>query len=969
MQLQDLLIGSSPDGIVLFDPEFTITAWNPRMEQLFGAPAAAVLGGKLAESPVASLLLDRFPKDYGHTLAGKRSPFSGVYAPVGGVHHLLEITYFPLLDGVGDVAGGAASFRQVGGPNHLGTLSSRTYAQFHNVLEKMTDAFVALDGNWCYTYVNRKAAAIFNRTPEYLMGKHIWTEFPEGVGKPFHQAYYQAVTERVTITLEEYYPPYDKWFENRIFPLEDGLAIFFSDVTERRKEQGQLQASYAASEASQAQLRRVLDSLFIFAGLFSTDGILLYANAAPLAVGGLTHQDVLGKPLAETPWWTHSATERQKVRENLARAARGETVRFDTSIVDKEGKLVLLDVTFGPLYDEQGEVVQIIGSAVDITDRLAIQRQLNESNQRYQTLVDHFPNGAVFLFGHDLRFQVAGGTELSQVGLPKEMLLGKTVREVLPEEVASGLVPTYERTLAGESLVYEDEHGTEWYKVRTTPIRNAQREVVAGMVMAQNISREKHAEEQLKFYQFLVDHTHDPIYWISPGDNYRLSYVNQAACRHFGYPAEHLLTLSIPDWDPQFTWEDCERLDELIRQKKWIVFETQHRHSSGEVIPVEISATLLHYKGKEYYAGYIKDLRERKRVEAALRESEARYRHLFHANQDPLFLVDLQTRQIADVNPAGCRTYGYSREELLEMKKTDISAEPEQTLQAMRDQVSALTLRYHRKKDGTVFPVEMSFSHLFIDGREMGIAAARDITGRLEAEHRQQQLNQELIRQNEQLQQFSFITSHNLRAPVANLLGLLGLYDSNNPAAPENLAVVVNLERTVRRLDEVIYDLNELLVVRKGQDERQEVRFAQVLEQVLLSVGQQIEQSQAQLTANFAEVPAVFSVKSYVQSILLNLVSNAVKYRFPERLLRIQIETRREGPYVRLAVTDNGLGIDLHKHGERLFGLYRRLHPHLEGKGLGLHLVKTQIEALGGKVTVQSQPGQGSTFHVFFRES
>jgi signal transduction histidine kinase len=287
----------------------------------------------------------------------------------------------------------------------------------------------------------------------------------------------------------------------------------------------------------------------------------------------------------------------------------------------------------------------------------------------------------------------------------------------------------------------------------------------------------------------------------------------------------------------------------------------------------------------------------------------------------------------------------------------------------MRDQVSALTLRYHRKKDGTVFPVEMSLSLLFMDGREMAIAATRDITGRLEAERRQQQLNGELIHQNGQLQQFSFITSHNLRAPVANLLGLLELYDAENPAAPGNLTVVANLERTVRRLDEVIYDLNELLVVRKGHEERQEVRFAQVLEQVLLSVGQQIEQSQAQLTADFVEAPTVSSVKSYVQSILLNLVSNAVKYRSPERPLCIRVETRREGPYVRLAVTDNGLGIDLHKHGERLFGLYRRFHPHLEGKGLGLHLVKTQIEALGGKVTVESQPGQGSTFCVFFREA
>ena len=238
MQLQDLLISSSPDGIVLFDPEFTITNWNPPMEQLCNTPVAAVLGCKLGESPVAGLLSTGLPNAYGPSLMGRRGTFSAVHATSGGAHHLLEITYFPLLDGAGNVAGGAVSFRQVGGPNHLGTLSSRTYVQFHDVLEKMTDAFVALDANWCYTYVNRKAAAIFNRTPEYLMGKHIWTEFPEGVGQPFHQAYYRAVAEHVTITLEEYYPPYDKWFENRIFPLEDGLAIFFSDVTKRKKEQG-----------------------------------------------------------------------------------------------------------------------------------------------------------------------------------------------------------------------------------------------------------------------------------------------------------------------------------------------------------------------------------------------------------------------------------------------------------------------------------------------------------------------------------------------------------------------------------------------------------------------------------------------------------------------------------------------------------------------------------------------------------
>lgn len=966
LQLQDLLIGSSPDGIVLFDLTSAITAWNPKMEQLFGEPAAAVLGYTMGDSPVARLLSADTPGICRQILQGSSATLNTMHAVRGGGNHFLEAVYFPLLADEGRIAGGAAVFREAKLYADLNKLSSRTYVQFQDVLEKMADAFVALDSSWRYTYVNQKAAAIFNRGQEYLIGKHIWTEFPEGIDQPFYQAYHRAVEERIHITLEEYYPPYDKWFENRIFPLDDGLAIFFSDVTQRKQEQQELQASYTALQVSEARLGSVLDSLFIFAGLFSTDGALLYANVIPLGLGGVAPAEVLGKPFWETPWWSHSGEERKKVRENLQKAARGETVRYDANILDKEGNVLFLDVTFGPLYDEQGKVVQVVGSGVDITSRLEARRQLNESNERYQALVDNFPNGAVFLFDHDLRFLVAGGTELAKVGLSKEMLIGKTLTEVLPPDVAAALAPSYLSTLKGESLVYEDEQNGNWYSIRTTPVRNEGREVVAGMVMAQNITREKRAEEELRFYQFLVDNTADPIYWLSPDDNFRLSYVNRAACEHYGLPVEKLLTMSIPDWNPDFTWEDCYRLREMFREKQGLVFETQHRHSSGEIIPVEITATLLNYNGKEYFAGYIKDLRERKRVEAALRESEERYRHLFHANQDPLFLLDMETRAITDANPAACQVYGYSREELLGLQNTDLSAEPEKTIQSMQDKVSFVPLRYHRKKDGTVFPAEMSYSHLRINGQQMGIVAARDITHRVEAEQQQKERNQEQIRQNEQLQQFTFITSHNLRAPVASLLGLLELYNTEDAADPINLTVVANLGQAVRRLDEVIYDLNELLAVRKHQEQQQEVIFGQVFEQVRQIIAPQIENNKARLTVNFPDAPAVFSVKSYVQSILLNLLSNALKYRSPERSLEIRVETRTEGPYVVLTVTDNGLGIDLQKHGEKLFGLYRRFHAHVEGKGLGLHLVKTQIEALGGKVEVESRPGAGSTFKIFF---
>ena len=107
--------------------------------------------------------------------------------------------------------------------------------QIRRILEAITDAFVFLDRQWRYTYVNEKAGKIFGRNPKDLIGKHIWTEFPEGVGQKFHLAYEQAAREQRSLQIEEYYPPYDRWFENRIYPSKDGLAVFFQDVTERRR--------------------------------------------------------------------------------------------------------------------------------------------------------------------------------------------------------------------------------------------------------------------------------------------------------------------------------------------------------------------------------------------------------------------------------------------------------------------------------------------------------------------------------------------------------------------------------------------------------------------------------------------------------------------------------------------------------------------------------------------------------------
>ena len=107
------------------------------------------------------------------------------------------------------------------------------YEQTSNILESITDAFFALDEGWRFTYINQRAEALLQRTSQELMGKSIWEEFPHAVGSQFQQQYQRAITEQVTTLFEEYFPPLKKWFEVRAYPLQDGLSVFFQDITQR----------------------------------------------------------------------------------------------------------------------------------------------------------------------------------------------------------------------------------------------------------------------------------------------------------------------------------------------------------------------------------------------------------------------------------------------------------------------------------------------------------------------------------------------------------------------------------------------------------------------------------------------------------------------------------------------------------------------------------------------------------------
>jgi len=239
----------------------------------------------------------------------------------------------------------------------------------------------------------------------------------------------------------------------------------------------------------------------------------------------------------------------------------------------------------------------------------------------------------------------------------------------------------------------------------------------------------------------------------------------------------------------------------------------------------------------------------------------------------------------------------------------------------------------------------------------------------MEVNHRTVELqnaNRELVEQNNQLEQFAFISAHNLRAPVARMLGLANLMQVAVTQTDKEFAME-KLIASTRDMDQVIQDLNKILDIKRYTGGRVEVDLPQVLTRVLNILETEIQETRATIRSDFGAASKLTTSIPYLESILYNLIHNAIKYRALERAPVVSISTSVEEDHVVLSVSDNGLGIDLAQYGQAMFSLYKRFHLHVEGKGLGLYLVKSQVLALGGKVEVESELNAGTTFHIYFK--
>lgn len=243
----------------------------------------------------------------------------------------------------------------------------------------------------------------------------------------------------------------------------------------------------------------------------------------------------------------------------------------------------------------------------------------------------------------------------------------------------------------------------------------------------------------------------------------------------------------------------------------------------------------------------------------------------------------------------------------------------------------------------------------------------REYIARNKAEEEREQLIEDLTTRNQDLSQFAYITSHNLRAPLSNLMGLIDIlnYDLLDEY---NKTIVDMFKDSAHKLNETIYDLTQMLSLKSNKTVKiEKLSITKIFKKVCNSFTKQIHTMGIYIHTDF-ECELIPFNKSYLESVLMNFMSNAVKYCAENRPLRIEASTRSDADgNIVLKFKDNGIGIDLEKHKDRIFGLNERFHSHVNGSGVGLFITKTQITSLGGSIEVESEVDRGSTFTVTFK--
>jgi len=493
---------------------------------------------------------------------------------------------------------------------------------------------------------------------------------------------------------------------------------------------------------------------------------------------------------------------------------------------------------------------------------------------------------------------------------------------------------------------------------------------IVGIV--RDITERKNAVQALneseERYRSLFQNNHSVMLLINP-ESGKIVEANPAALDFYGYSREELLRLHISDIN-QLPENEVRKEMEKAKAEKRRQFFFRHKLADNQIKDVEVFSGPISFGGKTFLYSIVYDITERKIAEGNIRKLSA------GIEQSPASIVITDmSGKIEYVNPKFTALTGYTFEEVKgknpNILKSGKMTQEEygvlwKTISSKKDWRGEFL---NKKKNGELYWESALISPILNEHGEITnfIAIKEDITDAKKADEAFKKMTAELMQQNRNLEQFTYIMSHNLRTPVANIIGISDAMQHVKMDDNEKTLMMKGLFSSVKKLDEVILDLSNILQIKQGVNEKKEkVSFSKLVHDIRTSILTLIEAEHAEIKTDFTSIDEMMTLKSYLYSIFYNLILNSIKYKRIDSNPLIEIKSFRDDGKLTLTFKDNGIGIDLKKKGNEVFGMYKRFHTHTEGKGMGLFMTKMQTETLGGKIQIQSEVNKGTEFKIEF---
>ncbi|MBS1493728.1 MAG: PAS domain S-box protein [Bacteroidetes bacterium] len=653
-----------------------------------------------------------------------------------------------------------------------------------------------------------------------------------------------------------------------------------------------------------------------------------------------------------------------------------------------------------PERKPNGSVV-LNGVFLDITESENYYLELEKSNERYK-YISKAANETIWEWDLKTNILEMGGNYKKMFGysFPDDKVNFSFVLSKIHPEDLDNLQESIKRALTDTENQFRENYFRIFrndntiahvYERSYTIFDTFTKEPLKIYGTTQDITQRKNDEEQLKknekFLTEISESMQGFIFQTEYDNSYvaKLNYASRNAYDYWGFSVEEVMNDQTKLLD-SIHYEDIsdvvnKRLESVKNLTNMNIKFRYVNKKTGEIKWVRAMAVPTRLdNGHTLVNGTIVDITETENYYNKLEEATRRYEYLSKATHETIWEMDLKTYEIL-LGGGYKEMFGEEfPENKMSFKDWEKYIHPEDLAKVESTEVvaSEKKKRYWEggyrlvRKDGKTFNV---FERAYIVYDEKNIVplkiigSTQDVTELTKVQEERDKMFSDLLKRNSALEQFTYMVSHNLRAPIANILGISALLEENNLDEESRLEMNQLIKKSSSRLDEVIRDMNDILSIKKRfEEDKSEVVFETILSEIKNIEEHAIQNSGIKIISDFAAKRSMYSVKSFIYSIFQNLVTNSVKYK-SDGASFIKITSSEDADYIYLKFEDNGIGIDLLKNKEKIFGLYNRFHLHKEGKGMGLFMVKSQVESMNGEIYVESEVDKGTTFTIKFKKS